>query len=1066
MRIRYYWRCSALVAVLLLIIVGCGGGGGSSWVSDSSTGGTTGALPSGTTVTLSGIVVDPPIRNAAVWLRHNSDHTLASFCGVGGNQSCTTWSDEAGRFTFIFPRTIDMSAYHLSTLGGVDTVYGTSFESITLKSPLRPYAGSLDTVIISPVTTIMQSLSETITDIPTLQARTRHVLGLPAHVDPLSDPTHSSELLKVAYLLVRIASEQSAQGGGTEILSDLGNALRTQILLESNGTLVAAALQGIDAAVVARAYATAEQLKNVTQFSGSATMKQIARTNTLQLLHNALEGLLDNYPAAELAPAYIANVSRLYDAIETIATGIDIPVDTFRVMQLARYITYITFNVNGLDSTYFADYNSYLNDEVFAAQLTALSSSNTFATEREAIRLLASEGRIHLSRFPVHPDLMPGDDNARRAAYYFSSDLDRNMVARTLINRVRDDSVNDDIYLSIVASYATAGQHQRAENLVRSSIIGSANRAKGYRLIGQALRLSDSAAALTYLQEAESLFWAEGTLTDFLISELIELSKNYSQIARLDEAHALRNQLWHAIDNTPSFNQTAKWTRWARIANGQRDFAAQLATEGALPEALQALDYYFTLIHQLSPLAGPNYNSHISSTVQAVAIYRTLAEQGADRNTMKQKILDAFTQLEVWRNATTGTTWQGATGYGLLAGHLYWAGDTTSATDILTLLTPAGRAAAIRGILIAKGSTEGFQSAQTFYNDDTIKGQLTFDEIVSSWSYFNSTAQGIASHARLSGDFALAEAALDYLATQIEQVRQQTELTPHELITEFSHLLSNRYLEKGYLKLAKEYRLIGRPEKSDAILDSAEAYLDTLPHSFARSKAYAAVGAQHVALNHTARARTLFSKAHQTIEGLEPLYAANFIIGQANDHLLVGDTLHITDTLLSRATESARAMNSDNNQVVALRHIANLYQHTPQAEKSQELLALAYDYAQTIVLESVKIAAYENIAQAFAELDLIEAGYRAAWEIFSMSTERNRALKQLAHAVTTRDAFPSCAVAFVDTDKDGKPDFFLPWATPAHIAACGLELDDDSDGDGKPDANDPTPLYADPGKYE
>lgn len=1065
MRQTPWWPTAAVT--LLLLLIGCGSGGGSSWVSDTTTGGSSGTLPADTTVRLSGIVVDPPIINAAIWLRHNSDQTIAMFCGAGGNQPCHTWSNDSGQFHLTFPRAVNIAEYHLATLGGVDSVYGISFESITLKSSLRPYAGSLDTVIISPITTVMHSLATSITDIPTLQARTRQVLGLPAHVDPLDNPTHTSELLKVSYLLVHLALEYAAQGGNQpDILSIFGDALRTQALLNHDGTLVEATVQAIAPTLLDTAKATAARMASITSYSGLATMTQIAQIQKRAFFLEALEGLLDNASENNLSESYRTNAIRLFDAVASIASGIEIPVDKFTLMQLARSLTYINVTIDGHTTKFFADTLNYLNDDVFCAQLAALTSADELVGEREAIRLLASEGRIHLSRFPAHPTLMPGDDNQKRATYYFASDIDSNYLARTLINRVRDDAVNDEIYLTIVASYAAAGQPQRAENLVKSSIIGSANRAKGYRLIGQALTTFPNALAFPYLQEAETRYWAEGVLSDEIISELIELSKNYSALAKLDEAHALRQKLWQAIDDTSTLSATAKWTRWARITNGQKDFAALLAQEGAHAEALQALNYYFELIRLLPPLAGPNYNAHISSTVLALITYRTLAEQGADINTMKQNMLEGYSQLEIWRNATTGTTWQGATAYGLMAGHLYWAGDTNGALAILPLLTTAGRAAAVRGILIAKGITEGMSAAQTFYNDDAVKGQLTFDEIVSSWSYFNSTSQGIASYARIAGDITLAEAALDYLAAQIEQARQQTELTPHELITEFSHLLANRYVEKGYLKLAREYQLIGQPAKSTAILALAEAYLDPLPNSFIRSKAYAAVGAQYVALNDLVRARALFSKAHQAIDGLEPLYAANFIIGQANDLVLLGDTTHLTDSLLSRATASAHAMPSDNNQVLVLRHIATFYRYTPETEKSQEILRLAYDYAQTIAIESVKIAAYENIAQAYAELDLIESGSRAAWEIFTTPTERNRALKQLAHAVTTRDAFPNCAVAFVDTDKDGKPDFFLPWATSAHILACGLELDDDSDGDGKLDINDPTPFYADHGKYE
>jgi hypothetical protein len=106
------------------------------------------------------------------------------------------------------------------------------------------------------------------------------------------------------------------------------------------------------------------------------------------------------------------------------------------------------------------------------------------------------------------------------------------------------------------------------------------------------------------------------------------------------------------------------------------------------------------------------------------------------------------------------------------------------------------------------------------------------------------------------------------------------------------------------------------------------------------------------------------------------------------------------------------------------------------------------------------------VIDAYAALGFVTEGAHQARSYFSTIPERNTALKQIAETVTTRDAFPDCPYALVDTDRDGKPDFFFPWATAAQIATCGLELDDDSDGDGKLDINDPTPFFADPGKYE
>ncbi|MCD8492585.1 MAG: hypothetical protein LRY51_12215 [Geovibrio sp.] len=91
----------------------------------------------------------------------------------------------------------------------------------------------------------------------------------------------------------------------------------------------------------------------------------------------------------------------------------------------------------------------------------------------------------------------------------------------------------------------------------------------------------------------------------------------------------------------------------------------------------------------------------------------------------------------------------------------------------------------------------------------------------------------------------------------------------------------------------------------------------------------------------------------------------------------------------------------------------------------------------------------------------MELAYEKAAVLLPTAADRNDSILDIAGTVTLATDFPYSSIAFVDTDKDGKPDFFLPSASPAEIAASGLELDDDSDGDGKPDTSDATPFYAD-----
>lgn len=65
---------------------------------------------------------------------------------------------------------------------------------------------------------------------------------------------------------------------------------------------------------------------------------------------------------------------------------------------------------------------------------------------------------------------------------------------------------------------------------------------------------------------------------------------------------------------------------------------------------------------------------------------------------------------------------------------------------------------------------------------------------------------------------------------------------------------------------------------------------------------------------------------------------------------------------------------------------------------------------------------------------------------------------QRALIIAQKDDFLGTNVASVDTDYDGRPNFFLPSAKQENIEASGLVVDEDADGDGIPDDKDLTPI--------
>ena len=103
------------------------------------------------------------------------------------------------------------------------------------------------------------------------------------------------------------------------------------------------------------------------------------------------------------------------------------------------------------------------------------------------------------------------------------------------------------------------------------------------------------------------------------------------------------------------------------------------------------------------------------------------------------------------------------------------------------------------------------------------------------------------------------------------------------------------------------------------------------------------------------------------------------------------------------------------------------------------------DAGEEMVFALTMLNAYDKALQvvsssAFAEADRMELN------------------AQRALLIAQKDDFLGSQVASVDTDYDGRPNFFLPGVSQSEIDESGLVADDDADSDGIPDNQDITPI--------
>lgn len=132
-----------------------------------------------------------------------------------------------------------------------------------------------------------------------------------------------------------------------------------------------------------------------------------------------------------------------------------------------------------------------------------------------------------------------------------------------------------------------------------------------------------------------------------------------------------------------------------------------------------------------------------------------------------------------------------------------------------------------------------------------------------------------------------------------------------------------------------------------------------------------------------------------------------------------------------------------------------------------ELQAMNKLFAEQLALldtELNKLSANEQQLVASSRLTANLAGGRMDLAIAQVNSdvtaaaEKLKLNKMIAIHTALLDHFPQSDFASVDTDQDGKPNFFAPQATAEQIASSGLTLDDDADNDGVKDPLDKAPL--------
>lgn len=1042
-----------------LTLTACGGG--------SST--TPGAPPAGNTV-LRGVVEDGPIADAVVYLVHKATDLIVDACGPQGNQRCETRSDAEGSFSLNTRPEFVPANYFAVTIGGRDVVTGVDFTSLEMRAPLELAAESGEPAVISPITTLLSGLLDAGLDLPSAQAQLRLWLGLAWDQDLARRPSEDPDLLRRSLILTKLAIELQ-QAGTANPFRQLRDRVHQSaaLLLDATRLNQTTLLQlGLDNTAIARAISLTARLEESPPELWNHLFQQEELVQALTLAAGAM--LVE---AADFDPensTLISNLRLLADQIIQACGTAGIPFGGLSPQRIARYVL-LSYNLRSTQSL-------TRDSALFANGLTL--ADGTLLTQDPLISELAQTSTLYSIAAPLLDSERPGNDNQRRLDYYYNSDRSHLYQAERLLATVLDDAVSDAVMLAILSGKAEAGMFKEAQTLLDTQIFGTENRGIGYRTYAKKLlEFGHRDAALAALHQARALFnrviAAKGNASAGTsdTTNLWGLSSDFRKAGDLESAQTVLNDLELVARDLVTLNS------YGRLIVGTWNVADSYLESGDFGAAVPVLES----LYRFAQATPANVGTTVTTLRTRVFYLIETARRFADLGDYPQALaiadeVEALRAFDGYGNLTGADTWSWIP---TLVAVRYQSGDSIGARQLansipLSYLDITGKP--------KSGEAPQLSAFKQVATNQALNGQLleAFDSVnnyftkpedkVDVLTYFATNKKNpyIGLGLIQQDNITDAKRALEKAEFALRQVTPTTDL--------FRHLLLVR---QGYVKLADLYGMIADFSKARDLLAEAETILPTIAAEKYHGSAlidialgYQQLGLTGDTLRLLSAAETRAAVSSATIKPEETTSLYDSII-QA--WLKVGSRDRAQQAVLA-ALPATREIYDPSlfytgtahddqaaKEVDALLKLAQQLVNCGSPELARSLVEEAQVTAERIFLATTRLGKFIHSSKAhiiggYAEAEAFDQALSQAKSL-PFASNRNQAIQYLANRYATRDDFPDHWVATVDSDRDGKPDFFNPLATAADIDASGLLLDDDCDGDGIPDPLDWRPLYRD-----
>lgn len=1052
-------KFSALVVSLAVIAAGCSS-------SDDNSGGSS-AAP---VMTITGKVSDPAVEGAKVELLDSSKNIYGK-CGVNGNSLCNVWSKSDGSFTITLPLGTDVSNFSLKSTGGTDTAYGTEI-TVSYTADINNYAGNYSNIILSPVSSLYTNLlsssnhDDAITTLSSYFGINKNIV--------LLDPESNADLLKISYIINQIASNIGTDDAFSKIAALIKPT--SQFTTDINSML--ASLFASNSQLQASLKEMYQNVSNIQSKDVYTVLSSIQNLEKVRMFKNAYVNIFEGISGQASAEA-LANIQSLFEQVNS---KVVIPTSQFQIEQIVRFVASQTVLTDKKLNDY-ANFN--VDASSFQSILTAVTSDTALIAD---IETLASE-TVYAVTVPLESPLGLSD-NQKRVDYYFNSTQDVGYQARLITKRVTDDTIIDEIYKNITSTYAKYGLAEKAKKLADVNIADNMARINAVISIARYAAGYNLDLAKTYIAEAKKLLdtlessgWSE--ISNDVVDTYVSLVGAYRYAGMVSEANVVKDKIIDLI-NTSSLSVNNKQTRYLRIVSAFGNAADDsmipaLISQGNLELAYSMLEEYKVLLDE-APWNTANetyknmqgmyyvfYLKFASDIVAKDSSYKTKLQSdfATVYKTVKSLIQAGSTTTNV-ANYLKGTS---VAGDAIIAAYKF-IGEA-SANEILTLITETDKAYpyAIGGLVLEKAISDGFNTAKTYYETKYLMDS-EYARLTETNGYVD-TIKNIVEYAQDNSNTTLAKEAVDYLANQTNKavdylVANKKTLSKLVYLAVASSSPQGKFVTfYGFNAVADMYIALGYNSEALQTLEKEKAYVDSLNPSLDKYLGYilmaymaekAGDNTKSLEYYNAAVAVELTSGTAQNISDLN--------IHKASDtlYLNIANKETLYQNYLTEAEKQVLSMDSStdankNKQVSQYTYIANVYYDIANITGVKDILVKAEEHAKTISAAKTKLTAIKNIAKKYASFEMIDEGFSLAERNSTSSADIFAIAQEMAASVLDSTSIES-DIAFVDTDRDGKPDFFLPSATPEQIAASGLTLDDDIDGDGIKDDTDLLPYVA------